>query len=85
MVHSSRLVLSLDGEFDDDNKEEASDDESDQTEGSLFCRLEETRQQLEKQLGFDRFMKAYKFIQVQHCPCFDIYKVCIIHLMLQIL
>jgi hypothetical protein len=57
------LNLSLDGESDGDNEEEGNDD-SDPAEGSLFCRLEETRQQLEKQLGFDRFMKAYKFIQV---------------------
>lgn len=54
--------LSLDGESD--NEEEGSDGEIDSMGATVFSRLEETRHQLERELGFDRFMKAYRFIQV---------------------
>eukprot|EP00118_Oscarella_pearsei_P023992 m.294969 g.294969 ORF g.294969 m.294969 type:complete len:772 (+) comp40757_c0_seq14:4995-7310(+) len=47
-----------DGEGDGSDGESGSEDAS-----SVFNRLELTRLELEKELGFDKFMKVYRFIQ----------------------
>ena len=33
---------------------------------SLFQRLEESRMKLERELGFDKFLKVYRYLQVSH-------------------
>lgn len=52
-----------DGEAGDGTREKrdrkASDDEE-----SVFHRLEQSRQMLEQELGIDRFLRVYKFLQV---------------------
>ncbi|XP_074651096.1 serine/threonine-protein kinase Nek1-like isoform X2 [Tubulanus polymorphus] len=48
-------------DYDDDNNEEHG-----ATRDEVFSRLEETRANLEEQLGFDRFIEAYKAVQAIH-------------------
>lgn len=62
-----------------DSEDEESHDESRQKEDkdSVFARLEESRKLLEDKLGFSRFMKVYKYIQVAYLeqifmPCVKI-------------
>ena len=56
------LISALDGDSSDQG--DVSNDDNEAMVASEFGRLEETRHELEKQLGFDRFMKAYRFIEV---------------------
>lgn len=47
--------------------QEARDKKRQEEEESLFQRLEESRLMLEQELGIDRFLRVYKFLQVQRC------------------
>ena len=65
--------------FQGDSEDEESPNESRQKEDkdSVFARLEESRKMLEDELGFSRFMKVYKYIQVrqvcQYCALYGQY------------
>ena len=54
---------------DDDEEDTARKEEREkkrqEEEESLFHRLEESRLMLEQELGFDRFLKVYKYLQVR--------------------
>jgi len=77
-AHMSNISLSNAGDKSTtttaDNKEEwVSDESEDSDHGSLFededdmfCRLEESRANLEQELGEKTFMKAYKIVQAIH-------------------
>ena len=50
---------------DDSDEEEAPEHHTKQEEQeTVFARLEKSRKMLEDELGFDRFIKVYKYIQV---------------------
>ena len=62
--------LLLSGDDDDDDEEDTAKKEErekkrQEEEESLFHRLEESRLMLEQELGFDRFLKVYKYLQVR--------------------
>ena len=56
------LLFFLDADGDDDFFEE--DD--------MFSRIEETREMLERELGCDTFLQAYKTVQVNSLPQLNI-------------
>lgn len=62
------IVLSTDDENSENRKENIEDrhgkQKDDNLKGTLFSRIEESRQALEEELGFDMFMKIYKHVQV---------------------
>ena len=53
-----------DDEDDDSAKKEEREKKRLEDEESLFQRLEESRLTLEQELGIDRFLRVYKFLQV---------------------
>lgn len=52
------------GDSDEDGSPEHHAKQIEEKE-SVFARLEESRKMLEDELGFHRFMKVYKYIQVR--------------------
>ena len=61
------MTLSIqigDDEDDDSAKKEEREKKRLEDEESLFQRLEESRLMLEQELGIDRFLRVYKFLQV---------------------
>lgn len=56
------MILCCAGESGDEDGVDENHQKVD--EDSVFGRLEESRQTMEDQLGFSRFMKVYKYIQV---------------------
>lgn len=50
-------------ESDDDDDDDDVVHQADEDEDDMFCRLEESRLQLERELGCEKFMKAYKTVQ----------------------
>ena len=66
--HDSWFFSSGDDDDDEDSAmQEARDKKRQEEEESLFQRLEESRLMLEQELGIDRFLRVYKFLQVQRC------------------
>ena len=54
---------------DDDNEEDAAkkaerEKKRQEEDESLFQRLEESRLMLEQELGFDKFLRVYRYLQV---------------------
>jgi hypothetical protein len=56
------------GEGEDDEDENVEDNEHKQQDedDSVFQRLEESRDALEQELGFDRFLRVYRYLQVPY-------------------
>lgn len=48
--------------------DDSEDDDDEEEEYDLFGRLEESRCQLEADLGCQRFLQVYKAVQVRHIP-----------------
>ena len=61
-VIKTTVILCRAGESGDEDGVDENHQKVD--EDSVFGRLEESRQTMEDQLGFSRFMKVYKYIQV---------------------
>lgn len=55
-----------DDDDDDSAKKEEREKKRLEEEESLFQRLEESRLMLEQELGIDRFLRVYKFLQVRN-------------------
>nr|XP_018673030.1 serine/threonine-protein kinase Nek1-like isoform X2 [Ciona intestinalis]XP_026696330.1 serine/threonine-protein kinase Nek1-like isoform X1 [Ciona intestinalis] len=56
-------VISENGDWD--SASDVSSEEPSETE-SIFCRLEHSREELERELGMEAFLKAYRYIQAIH-------------------
>ncbi len=54
------MIIIFAGEGSDDENLNEKDDDTE----SVYCRLEESRLQLEEELGCEDFLKAYKTVQV---------------------
>ena len=73
MFHSaSRFTFLISCITDDEEdggaeKKEKRDKKRLEEDESVFQRLEESRQMLEQQLGIDKFLRVYKFLQVIIC------------------
>ncbi|XP_076813426.1 serine/threonine-protein kinase Nek1-like isoform X2 [Clavelina lepadiformis] len=52
--------------FADDCDKDGSDNGDDSDTGSVFCRLERNREQLERDLGLEKFLEAYRCVQAIH-------------------
>ena len=67
------IMNSLTPGDDDDEEDSAKKEERErkrqEEDESLFHRLEESRLMLEQELGFDKFLRVYKYLQVQKFPC----------------
>ncbi|CAB4003297.1 Hypothetical predicted protein [Paramuricea clavata] len=61
---STPLPLNEDWDSGDSDDEESHNESKQEDKDSVFARLEESRKMLEDELGFSRFMKVYKYIQV---------------------
>lgn len=59
---NATFLLKGEGEDDEGNGDDLKDDDDD--DNSVFQRLEESRQALEQELGFDRFLRVYRYLQV---------------------
>ena len=66
--YSKALNPSIPGDDDDDEEDSAKKEERErkrqEEDESLFHRLEESRLMLEQELGFDKFLRVYKYLQV---------------------
>ena len=59
------LTSGDDDDEEDSAKKEEREKKRQEEEESLFHRLEESRLLLEQELGFDKFLRVYKYLQVQ--------------------
>jgi len=66
--YSIALHPLISGDDDDDEEDSAKKEERErkrqEEDESLFHRLEESRLMLEQELGFDKFLRVYKYLQV---------------------
>lgn len=58
------LLLGDDDDEEDAAKKEEREKKRQEEDESLFHRLEESRLMLEQELGFDKFLRVYRYLQV---------------------